>query len=338
MGVVVHFFHSTAAMAALLLLSIAIQLLLLSSPVSPCSPPSSPSSPNSNAAYCDWCPRPSTASLLPPADDQLINGDGGACGYGATVAATELSGGRGGLIAVAAGAEFFRDGAGCGACYQLRCRDRRVCGDDGVKVVVADAANRSGFLLPREAFAAMARRRRRGISSSDDQLLPAGGLDNNSSVLQVDFRRVPCEYKRDLAVQVVVEGSRTRRRMRQLAIRFLYQGGQTEIAAVEIAQQAAVAGTTPPPWRPMSKARVRGAGVLWRSPRAPPPGPLRLRLVVTAGVGGKWLRAERAVLPADWRPGEVHDTGIRVTEVALRTCARACRAAARDTAARSSGR
>ncbi|WVZ78428.1 hypothetical protein U9M48_026140 [Paspalum notatum var. saurae] len=326
-------------MAALLLLFITTTQLLLSTPVSSCSPP--PSSPLNNNAYCDWCPRPSTASLLPPADD-LINGDyGGACGYGATVATTtELSGGGGGLIAVAAGAEFFRDGAGCGDCYQLRCRDRRVCG--GVKVVVADAANRTGFLLPMEAFAAMARRRISISSSSDDQPMPGGGLDNNNNVLlQVDFRRVPCEYKRDLAVQVVdprgsrIEPGRARRR-RQLAIRFLYQGGQTDIASVEIAQQqAAVAGsgggaTPPTSWQPLSKARVGGAGVLWRSGSAPPPGPLLLRLVVTAGLGGKWLRAERAVLPADWRPGEVHDTGIRVSDVALRTCARACRATARD--------
>ena len=66
---------------------------------------------------------------------------------------------------------------------QLRCRDRRVCGDGdgGVKVVVvAGAANRTGFLLTTEAFAAMSR-----PGMSPDQLLP--GLDGNA--VQVDFRR-----------------------------------------------------------------------------------------------------------------------------------------------------
>jgi hypothetical protein len=70
-------------------------------------------------------------------------------------------------------------------CLQLRCRDRRVCSDGGVKVVVVTgAANRTGFLLTREAFSAMARR---PAVSSDDQLLP--GLGASGNAVQVDFRR-----------------------------------------------------------------------------------------------------------------------------------------------------
>jgi hypothetical protein len=55
---------------------------------------------------------------------------------------------------------------------------------------------------------------------------------------------------------------------------------------------------------------------VWHTARAPA-GPLQLRLVVTAGSGGKWLRT---ALPADWRPGGVYDTGIQVTDVAVRAC------------------
>jgi len=126
--------------------------------------------------------------------------------------------------------------------------------------------------------------------------------------------RIPCEYKRNLAVRVE-EGSRN---PGELAVRFLYQGGQTDIAAVEIAQQASSSSS----WRPM--ARLRRA---WRAARAPA-GPLRLRLVVTAGFGGKWLQTQEAVLPADWRPGQAYDTGLRVADVAVRTCTRSCRARA----------
>ena len=69
------------------------------------------------------------------------------------------------------------------SCLQLRCRDRSVCSDGGVKiVVVASVANRTGFVLTREAFAVMMAR---PCVSSDDQLLP--GLGGN--VVQVDFRR-----------------------------------------------------------------------------------------------------------------------------------------------------
>ncbi|CAN6215573.1 unnamed protein product [Urochloa humidicola] len=228
------------------------------------------------------------------------------------MAAEELN--DGGPHVAAAGAEFFRDGAGCGACYQLRCRDRRVCGGEGVRVVVTGAATNqtSGFQLGREAFAAMARR---GMA---DQL---AAMDNNA--IQVDFRRVPCEYKKNLTVRVE-EGSRN---PGQLGIRFLYQGGQTDIAAVEIAAAQATNNHThqapPPSWRPMVPLLRRR---VWRTTRAPA-GPLQLRLVVTAGFGGKWLRAQHAVLPADWRPGQAYDTGIRVTDVAPRTCARSCRRA-----------
>jgi hypothetical protein len=87
-------------MALLLLFTIISQFL----PPASCSPYSN----NNNKYYCDWCPRHSTASLLPP------SAAGDDCGYGAAMA-MELNGGH---VAVA-GAEFFRDGAGCGACYQV---------------------------------------------------------------------------------------------------------------------------------------------------------------------------------------------------------------------------
>ncbi|CAN6200467.1 unnamed protein product [Urochloa humidicola] len=285
-----------AAMALLLLLLVFYQLL---SCASCCSP-----SNNHNNHYCDWCPRHSTASLfLPPAPAA-----GGACGYGAAMAREEElnNGGRGPHVA-AAGAEFFGDGAGCGACYQLRCAERRVCDDGGVKVVVTGgAANRTvGFQLPREAFAAMARR---GMA---DQL---AALGHN---VQVHFRRVPCEYKKNLTVRVEEAGGSRNNPGLQLALRFLYQGGQTDIAAVEIASHNA---TQPPSWRPMARHQRRGRGGVWRTPRAAPAGPLLLRLVVTAGSGGKWLRAREAVLPAGWRTGQEYDTGLRVTDIALRTC------------------
>lgn len=100
-----------------------------------------------------------------------------------------------------------------------------------------------------------------------------------------------------------------------LAFRFLYQGGLTDIAAVEVHQGG---------WRSTARRRSnkqQQGAVVWRT--ATKSGPLQLRLVVTAGSGGKWLRTE---LPADWRPGGVYDTGIQVTDVAVTTCTRSCRA------------
>lgn len=295
----VHFCYSTTAVVALLPLVVLLLTAHLFSRAA-CS---------SAAPYhCGWCPRHSTASLFPP-DADLING---ACGYGPT--AMDLNGG---YYIAAASAHFFRDGQGCGGCYQLRCRDRRVCGEEGVKVVVTDVAeettNRTTglhhFLLTKDTFTGMAKH----AMSADDRF-------TSFDTVEVDFRRIPCEYKeKNLAVRVEETSSRS---PGHLAVRFLYQGGQTDIAAVEIAQ---VGANAMPSWRYMT--RREGAPVVWRTSRAPA-GPLQLRLVVTAGSGGKWLRSDREVLPAEWQPGEVYDTGLRLTDVAVRTCSIVSRATA----------
>ena len=255
---------------------------------------------------CGWCPRRSTASLLPPDAGILI---GAACGYcdPADLAAD------GGFHIATVSAGFFRSGRACGACYQLRCRDRGACGEDGVKVVVvADVAetNMTGgkFLLTKDAFAALATADR--------------AAELADAAVDVDFRRIPCVYK---SKNLAVKGEETSSRERgYLALRFLYQGGQTDIAAVEVAQavtgssgtnnEAAPSQTT---WQYMTRREASPS--VWRTSRVPA-GPLRLRLVVTAGSSGKWLRTDGAVLPAEWQPGAVYDTGLRITDVAANTC------------------
>ncbi|KAF7105087.1 hypothetical protein CFC21_105925 [Triticum aestivum] len=272
---------------------------------------------------CGWCPRRSTASLLPPDAGILI---GAACGYcdPADLAAD------GGFHIATVSAGFFHSGRACGACYQLRCRDRGACAEDGVKVVVvADVAkpatdtNRTGgsqFQLTKDAFAALT------ASRDDGQLRSL--VD---AAVNVDFRRIPCAYKsKNLAVRVDETSSRNRG---HLALRFLYHGGQTDIVAVEVAQAAALgaaqsaAAPSPMNWQYMTRHQGSPGG--WRTSRAPA-GPLQLRLVVTAGSGSKWLRAEGAMLPAKWQPGAVYDTGLRVTEVAANTCGSASCSAGDD--------
>uniref|UniRef100_A0ACD5UKF4 Uncharacterized protein n=1 Tax=Avena sativa TaxID=4498 RepID=A0ACD5UKF4_AVESA len=259
---------------------------------------------------CDWCPTRSTASLLPP-DAAAITG--AACGYGPGFPAPELADGGFHIAAVTPG--LYRRGQACGACYQLRCRDSAACAKDGVKVVVvADAppgtnvtgAGAGRFLLTKGAFAAMTNR-------------PHGGDRLARVAVDVDFRRIPCAYKnKNLSVKVDEASVRSRG---HLALRFLHQGGQTDIVAVEVAQavsdDAKDASPSQATWRYMTRREISPA--VWRTSRAPA-GPLRLRIVITAGSGGKWLRSNGAVLPADWVPGGVYDTGLRVADVAASTC------------------
>ncbi|KAF7098965.1 hypothetical protein CFC21_100658 [Triticum aestivum] len=124
-----------------------------------------------------------------------------------------------------------------------------------------------------------------------------------------DFRRIPCAYKsKNLAVRVE-QGQGPPRPPVPLPVEV------ANAAAPDAAQSVAAPSQTK--WQYMT-GREGSPGV-WRTSHAPA-GPLRLRLVVTAGSGGKWLLSDGAVLPAEWHAGAVYGTGMRVTEVAANTC------------------
>ncbi|KAL0446374.1 UNVERIFIED_CONTAM: Expansin-like B1 [Sesamum latifolium] len=76
----------------------------------------------------------------------------GACGfgeYGRTVNNGEVSG----------VSRLYRNGTGCGACYQVRCRIPTHCSDEGTKVVVTDygVGDNTDFILSLRAYANLAR-------------------------------------------------------------------------------------------------------------------------------------------------------------------------------------
>ncbi|RRT62225.1 hypothetical protein B296_00020650 [Ensete ventricosum] len=70
-----------------------------------------------------------------------------------------------------------------------------------------------------------------------------------------------------------------------------------------------------PDWRFMR----REYGPVWSIRRAPV-GPLQLRMVVTGGYGGRWVWAQKAVLPAEWTTGSVYDLGVQITDIAREGC------------------
>ncbi|KAH9321455.1 hypothetical protein KI387_016094, partial [Taxus chinensis] len=182
----------------------------------------------------------------------------GACGYESF--ATTVNGGA---VATASD-KIYREGVGCGACYQIRCTNPAICAKSGVKIVVTDysKSNQTDFVLSTRSFSMLAQ------PTKAAKLVKMGIAD-------VEYKRVPCEYPgKNMTVKIDKSSSYPY----FLAVQFLYQGGQTDITGVEVAQ----VGTSS--WKYMT----RNHGAVW-SMEKPPMGELSVRLLVTSGYDGYWV-------------------------------------------------
>ncbi|KAJ8767064.1 hypothetical protein K2173_012578 [Erythroxylum novogranatense] len=237
----------------------------------------------SSATACDRCVHQSKVAFFSKASAL----SSGACGYGSLAI-----GFNNGYLA-AASPSLYKDGAGCGACFQIRCKNSDLCSTKGTTVIATDLNknNETGFVLSSRAFMAMAKEGR------GHDVLKLGIAD-------VEYKRVPCQYSKNLAVRV----EESSKKPNYLAIKVMYQGGQTEIVGIDLAQ----VGSSN--WGFMSK----NYGAVWDTSRAPG-GALQFRFVVTAGYDGKWIWA-KTVLPEDWKPGMVYDSGIQITDIAQEGC------------------
>ncbi|KAK9274524.1 hypothetical protein L1049_021773 [Liquidambar formosana] len=204
----------------------------------------------------------------------------GACGFG-EYGRTVYDGNVAGV------SRLYRNGTGCGGCYQVRCTVPKLCTDDGVNVVVTDhgEGDHTDFILSPRGFAGLAR--------------PNMALDLMAyGVVDIEFRRVSCRYPRSNLNFKVHENSRF---PEYLAIVILYQGGQNDITAVDIWQED---------YQQWSSMR-RAFGAVWDMPN-PPSGGLNLRFQVSGSYGRqRWVQL-RNVIPGDWKAGVAYESAIQL--------------------------
>lgn len=177
---------------------------------------------------------------------------------------------------------LFKDGSGCGACYEIRCTkvNNPACSGKAKKIMITDMnyypVAKYHFDLSGTAFGAMAN------PGQNDQLRHAGIID-------MQFRRVPCK-NRGLNVNFRVQhGSNPN----YLAVLVEYANVDGTVVQMDLRESRR--GHPSGPWRPMR----RSWGSIWRlDTYRPLQGPFSLRI---RSESGSTLVANQAI-PADWKP------------------------------------
>lgn len=235
-----------------------------------------------NGQNCNDCFVQSRASYNPNSDG--YGSDNGACGFGSFGAT--MNGGD-----VTAVSDLYRNGVGCGACYQVRCTNRNYCSDNGVTVVITDqgSGDHTDFILSKLAFSNMA------------QTTDAAASLFSLGVVDIEYKRVSCSYPGKNITFKIEESSSY---PSYLAFAIYYQQGQKDVTAVQLCETQSFT----------CKLLQRDHGAVWTS-TPPPSGPLSIRMLFSDpdgdGSDDMWVVPVNNI-PQDWKPGAIYDSGVQV--------------------------
>ncbi|XP_012829107.1 PREDICTED: expansin-like B1 [Erythranthe guttata] len=241
----------------------------------------------------------------------------GACGYGEygrTVYNGEVSG----------VSRLYKNGSGCGACYQVRCKIPTHCSEEGTKIVVTDygEGHETDFILSARAYSNLA------LPNLAPQLLAYGVID-------VEYKRVPCTYASNLVIKVHHHSHFPT----YFAILPIYQAGTYDITDVQLWLVCTSLNSLPvmldavsnlvitfdfkrdfdhfveycKEWRGMRRVY----GTVWDMENPPIGMPINMRFQLVSGGAAnanaevKWLQIAN-VIPTDWKAGVAYDTGFQL--------------------------
>ncbi|XP_020231217.1 expansin-like B1 [Cajanus cajan] len=193
----------------------------------------------------------------------------GACGFG-EYGRTMNNG------SVAAVSGLWRNGAGCGACYQVWCKIPEYCNGKGVHVVATDygAGDNTDFIMSKRGFYGLGRN-----AGASKELFKRGVVD-------IAFKRVPCRYTDSIKLHV----QESSKNPGYFAVLILNADDITAVQMWLKRQQR---------WEPLR--RVYGAVFDFANP---PTGEILMRFQV----GYKYWLLPKIAIPANWKPGATYDT------------------------------
>ncbi|KAI9089102.1 hypothetical protein K1719_029381 [Acacia pycnantha] len=184
---------------------------------------------------------------------------------------------------------LWTGGAGCGACYQVKCKDTKLCSTDGVTIAVTNigSGDRTDFIMSLNGFL------RLGLNSNaSDELVKEGIVD-------IKYRRVPCTFD---GYNVKIKINENSRFHDYLAIAVIYVPGCKDVVSFQISNN------TGRNWIPLRRS-FGGVFDLENAPSGP------FKVGVQFNGSQHWVASPNNVIPADWKVGAIYDTGIHVPSV-----------------------